>query len=366
METITPRLTLLLTLTLTLTLIFIASNRYESFISYMRCPEKKVSGLVKEIFDKNSVTKNTTDNWDLYIPCGYNGVEREIATIATYNNKQKIFGIDGCDKIVSKNSLWTLLDQEYGREQASKIMPETYVLSNATDMKEFEKNYDASNIYIMKKNIQRKKGIELTSDYYKIINAKYEKYRIVQEFKESYLVNNRKFNLRYYLLIVCRDNHTYVYLHKYNKILYTSKTVADSKDNRMDFASNITNSYDVPNNIYQSHPYNLTELCKLVSADKLDNDINDLFKLFSRAIVLPLNNIVSIKDNSKFQLFGIDIIVARDMKPYILEINKGPDMKPKDDRDKKMKLKVLNDMFSKMEIIDPEDDYNLFEEIYTI
>ena len=54
------------------------------------------------------------------------------------------------------------------------------------------------------------------------------------------------------------------------------------------------------------------------------------------------------------------------MKPYILEINKGPDMKPKDDRDKKMKLKVLNDMFSKMEIIDPEDDYNLFEEIYTI
>jgi hypothetical protein len=351
-----------------LIIIAVISSRYEAFLSYTRCAEKPVSGLVKEIFDKHAITKNT-DEWDLYIPCGYNGVERELETVATYDNKQKIFGINGCDKIVSKNSLWTLLAQEYGRNQASEIMPETYVLSDAADMTVFEKKFDANNIYIMKKNIQRKKGIELTNDYYTIINAKYNKYRIVQEFKESYLINNRKFNLRYYLLIVCRDNHTFVYLHKYNKILYTQKTVNGA--DRLDFASNITNSYDVPDNIYQSHPYNLKEFRNMVpDATELEPRIQELFKLFSRAIVLPLNNVVSVKDNNKFQLFGIDIMVDRNMKPYILEINKGPDMKPKDARDKKMKLKVLNDMFSKMEIIEieneNENDYNLFEEVYMI
>ena len=35
-----------------------------------------------------------------------------------------VFGINGCDHIVSKNYLWFLL-KEYGRSQAGKLMPMT-------------------------------------------------------------------------------------------------------------------------------------------------------------------------------------------------------------------------------------------------
>jgi hypothetical protein len=345
-----------------LLIIFLYKER-ENFLSYKKCPEKKVTGLMKEILEKNNAKKDDSE-WDLFIPCGYNKVENELKTLTVFNNKQKIFGIDGCDNIVSKNNLWTILETEYGRERASKIMPESFVLDNTNDMDLFAKKYDKSKIYILKKNIQRKKGLELTRDYYKIINAKYEKYKVVQKFTESYLVNNRKFNLRYYVLIVCKKGHTYVYLHQYNKILYTSKKV---NENSMDFASNITNSYEVPNNIYDTHPYNLIELCKLVkNADVLNSKITNMFKLFSRAIVLPLGGVISIKDNERFQLFGIDVLVDHELNPYILEVNKGPDMKPKDARDKKMKMKVLNDIFSKLELIDSEDQHNMFDEIYNI
>ena len=85
----------------------------------------------------------------------------------------------------------------------------------------------------------------------------------------------------------------------------------------------------------------------------------------SRAIVLPLNNVISIKKNQKFQLFGIDLIIDKNKKPFILEINKGPDMKPKDDRDKAMKTKILNDLFSKIEVIN-NDSFNLFDKIYSV
>jgi hypothetical protein len=344
-------------------ILFLYKER-EEFLSYKKCPEKKVTGLMKEILDKNNATQDDSE-WDLFIPCGYNKVESELKTINVFNNKQKIFGIDGCDKIVSKNNLWTILATEYGRNKASEIMPESYVLDNRNDMGEFAKKYKKNTIYILKKNVQRKKGIELTKDYYKILNAKYEKFKVVQEFKESFLINNRKFNIRYYVLIVCNNDNTNVYLHQYNKILYTNKKI--NSNDEMDFASNITNSYDVPPTIYDTHPYNLNELCKLVeNADVLNDKINNMFKLFSRAIVLPLGGVITIKDNDRFQLFGIDVIIDENMKPYILEVNKGPDMKPKGSRDKKMKTKVLNDVFSKLELMDDDDEHNLFDEVYSL
>jgi hypothetical protein len=39
-----------------------------------------------------------------------------------------------------------------------------------------------------------------------------------------------------------------------------------------------------------------------------------------------------------------------------MEINKGPDLEAKDERDKKVKIKVQNDIFA---IIDPIDNENI-------
>ena len=47
---------------------------------------------------------------------------------------------------------------------------------------------------------------------------------------------------------------------------------------------------------------------------------------------LSLCNLKNIKLNTKFQLFGIDVIFdKKKLNPLVLEINKGPDMVPKDD-----------------------------------
>ena len=45
-----------------------------------------------------------------------------------------IFGISDCDKIVSKNSIWNLIEQRYGRNIGKSLMPETFVYSNKNDM----------------------------------------------------------------------------------------------------------------------------------------------------------------------------------------------------------------------------------------
>ena len=66
-----------------------------------------------------------------------------------------------------------------------------------------------------------------------------------------------------------------------------------------------------------------------------------------------------------YQLFGVDILIDKKFKPYILEINKGPDMKAKDGNDTELKRKVIFDTFEKMGIVKSKNNnyVNLYVKI---
>jgi len=361
--TLTVKITFIIFL-IFITILFIYTQVNESFVSYKRCDSKPLKGITKEIFDTNNITKSRDDDWEIYIPCGYNGIERELKELDELNEKQSIYGIDGCDKIVAKNGLWKIILTEYGFKKASEIMPTTYLLDDPKHMEEFESQFNKDNIYILKRNVQRKKGIKISNDLYEITNSKYDNFKLVQDMKESYLINDRKFNIRLYMLIVSNGNSTKVYLHKLNKLLYASQKV--NLSNKLDFNSNITNSYIASKDIYNSHPFNIKELEKITNDNNITNHVKEKMFLLSRAIVLPLNKLDKLKKTLKFQLFGVDAIYDKNGDIFILEINKGPDMNPKDERDKKMKKKVISDTFQKIEMInDNANEFNLYEEIYS-
>jgi len=73
---------------------------------YYRCNNKMLGTILKDIFDTNNITQSN-DDWNIYIPCGYNNIEEELNQISINNkNKNKyIFGVNGCDTIVSKNKI---------------------------------------------------------------------------------------------------------------------------------------------------------------------------------------------------------------------------------------------------------------------
>ena len=73
----------------------------------------------------------------------------------------------------------------------------------------------------------------------------------------------------------------------------------------------------------------------------------------------------NIKNTTCFQLFGADVIFDTNLHPYLLEFNKGPDMSPRDDIDRKMKTKVQIDMFSKIGMLqNNNDETNSFFPLY--
>ena len=187
---------------------------------------KKIGGILNNIFTDNNISKTYNEDWDVYIPCGYNMVEQELTKIIPQNSNQLIFGVSGCDKIVSKNGLWILLENKFGRKMASTIMPETYVLSNPKHLQIFKNNFNSKNLYILKKNIQRKKGLKLTKNLEEILNSHKEGFKIVQEYKNNtFLIDNTKMNLRVYVLIICQYGNIKIYVHRQGKCLYAGKNI---------------------------------------------------------------------------------------------------------------------------------------------
>ena len=339
---------------------------------YYRCNNKLLGTILKDVFDNNNIT-HSNDDWTIYIPCGYNNVEEELKKISIIdkdnkNNKNKyIFGVNGCDTIVSKNKIWESLVKCYGRKEASKLMPESYVLEDPNEMEVFRKNFNPSSneIYILKKNVQRKEGLKLTKDYFEILEAKNDNYRVVQKYMiDLYLINQRKVNLRVYLLIIIKNNKKYFYLSKIGKCIYTNKKY---NDNNLDFESNIT-SYNLDMTVYNNNPRYFNELIKYINdkgddGEKLFQNIDILIKKISYCLSKNLYQSNNIKGSITFQLFGIDIIFDKDLNPYLLEMNKGPDMTPRDDIDKTMKINVQKDMFKTVGVLE-DDNNNSFYLIY--
>ena len=352
-------------------------NRYENFnnennyLTYYRCKDKMLGKIMKDIFDNNNIIQ-TNDNWNIYVPCGYNNVENELKTIEIKDDisNKYIFGLNGCDTIVSKNKIWECLVKCFGRKRASELMPESYVLDDPNEILEFRRNFNPNenSIYILKKNIQRKEGLKLTRDFTEILNGSNDDYRVAQKYiTDLYLINDRKINLRIYLLIIIKENIVYFYLSNIGKCIYTNKKY---NDNDLDFESNIT-SYHLDMSVYNTNPRDFEQLKQFI--DTKNNKKGDGNELFNKIEILMKEVSICLSKNfyqSKnifgsitFQLFGADVIFDSNLHPYLLEFNKGPDMSPRDKLDENMKNIVQTDMFKTVGII-PDNNDNSFFLIY--
>jgi len=324
--------------------------------------------LEKRKFD----VKNT-----LILPCGYTYLEAEMEKMKTTPLSQsgQIFGIDGCDTLVSKNLLWQILKDNYSEKVIRQWIPKTYLFSNPSDIRELidickypEKHPFPSPIIIFKKNIQRKEGLLLTKSPEEILyviennHGQTDGYVVAQEFVPNSLrVYGHKLNMRIYILAVrfAHTSETRFYLHSHVKCIYAN--IASNGVDDMRLESNITSLNLNKDYIYNKRkfPIDKVELAKYLKKKTMYKYETDLWIPLVNAMrqtILPFRTLLG-KNNyysktTRFQLFGGDIIFREDispsrhsntLKPLLLEFNKGPDMSFSNDQEKALKKKVLQD-----------------------
>lgn len=343
----------------------------------------------KVLNDTKMINVNDTENADIIFPCGYNNIDDEIKSLpnvyykANQNGSSqstRVFIIDGADEITAKNYLWKNILNHHGLRKAMSLSPNTYLLTGPRkdiDIARLEREHTPGKMYIMKKNIQRQTGLEITDDI-DMIKKNPEGYVLAQELLEdSYLVNGRKINLRVYIIVVCYKNNTDVYVFNDGFMYYTKDNFikgAKDKDNH------ITTGY-VDRDVYDKNPLTHTDFKKYLDMPEgskyhPSNDNRKLYPnesdirnqgftisdvVFKRIDILLAEIFISFKgnicrktddngepvpiyDDYSVQIFGADVAINDQLQPQIIEINKGPDLSPKDDRDGNVKRKMVNDV----------------------
>ncbi len=344
----------------------------------------QLNETVSDVLDKNANYTFNHNESDFVLPCGYDYIDKEINDIPiSDNNVRRVFIIQGADEITAKNYLWKNIVDYHGIEYAKRISPNTYLLTDQDkkeEIKRLEKEYSPGKKFILKKNIQRQTGLKITNDITEIKNN-IDKYVIAQELLEdSYLVNNRKINLRVYIVVICHKTKTDVYIFNDGFMYYTQQEfIIDPKN--IDSINHITTGY-VDRDVYIKNPLTHTDFKKYLDSDsgtkyhknsstvrKLNkfelflkhqglcisqfvfDDIKKLIKnvfLSLKGHICRKNDVfnkkVHIYDDYSVQIFGADIAINEKLQAQIIEINKGPDLSPKDERDGSIKKKLMNDV----------------------
>tara|TARA_B110000971_G_C19943892_1_gene470081 strand:+ start:117 stop:1196 length:1080 start_codon:yes stop_codon:yes gene_type:complete len=326
--------------------LIVAPPYNDKIINYTRC-SNKLDNITKEIFNKNKINRvNFSDNWKLFIPCTYTSAEKELIKLKKLSCDKIIYAITGMDNLIRKNSLWFYFEKKYGRHISKKYLPNTYILKDKNHMRIFENNYRSDNMYILKKNIQRKKGLKLTYDLNEILLAKNKKYVVVQDYiRDIYLINNRKVNLRAYLLVTCHKGVTKFYFSQLGKCIYANK---DYKEKSNHIESHIT-SLNLNLDIYKKNPLTFLELKKFIGSRKYNILFKKMLDIISK-IKEVFSGIIcknsKFDNNLSFQLFGLDFIFNKQFVPLLLELNKGPQMIYYNKKDFEMKQELIHEVLN--------------------
>lgn len=303
---------------------------------------------------KNILEENKKFNKNIYIPCTYNGIDIEY-NYFPYDTNGIYFLIDGINKMVSKDLLYKLVKTQYGENKTLSLMPKSWIISE--DKNKFINEFDPNNIYILKKNIQQQKGLYITNNIDDIIkefnnykNKKKYPYIIVQELlQDPYLINERKINMRIYVLVTKIKDNFNVYVYNDGFMYYTSNKF---KYNSLDPKDNITTGY-IDRQVYEENPLTHQDFRKYLinkhdnnTSDLVFNNINNLIKDIFIVFKNNIGNNKKLYNNLKFQLFGADVAIDNKYGAKLMEINKGPDLATKDKRDSEIKHNLVRNIFN--------------------
>ncbi len=324
-------------------------------------------------------SENSVENSCLMIPCTYDVINEELNKLNEkglkknkYGDGLRIFMINNTDLMASKIGLWYYLKSKYGEEIASTMIPYTWDLNNESDMQRFKKSYDSKKLYITKNNKQRQEGIKIHNNLDSILNAKNE-YLLVQELLQNpYTISKRKINLRIYVLMI-KDSKGNIRVRVYkNGFMYYTPEFFEPNDPK--FEKNITTGY-IDRQVYIDNPLTHDDFRKYLDDRNRDltsvenylvNELGirlseyvfmQIYLLISRLFEAYEDKLGTSNDGVNFQLYGVDIAIDDNLKPMIMEVNKGPDLSAKDERDKDLKFNLSKDILKSVGLV-PYDNTN--------
>ncbi|XP_038578977.1 probable tubulin polyglutamylase TTLL9 isoform X2 [Micropterus salmoides] len=255
------------------------------------------------------------------------------------------------------------LERDVGRMEASKceFFPCTFALPSEYHLfvEEFKRNPGST--WIMKPVAKSQgKGIFLFRKLKDIMDWKKDGTRseeqkdatqvesyVAQRYIENpYLINGRKFDLRVYVLVTSYvPLKAWLYRDGFARFSSTRFSLS-SIDDRYMHLTNVAVQKTAPDyDPEKGCKWQIQQLRRYLTAKHGREMVEILFKEMDNIFVRSLQSVqkVIINDKHCFELYGYDILLDQNLKPWLIEVNASPSHSPSSREDYEMKCRLLED-----------------------
>ena len=261
-----------------------------------------------------------------------------------------------------------------------KYMPETYVLPKDKEIFTLQiQNYELNknNIWLLKPVASsRGRGIRILTNF----NDIPEKTIITHYISNPHLINRKKYDLRFYVLItgytplkiyLFEDGLTRFCSEEYNldesklNDKYIHLTNYSINKNNENFEKNDDTEKE------EGNKWSILAFKKYLKEKKID--FNKLWKKIKDIIIktilsitdegIPIIKLFNLSSVNLFEIYGFDILLDSFLNPWLMEVNLNPSLNCDSELDLKIKSKVLTDIFNIIGIIPFSHDgkFNIME-----
>ena len=341
-------------------------------------------------FKKKPINSNII--WHLYSTFNMQQVIREIHQNQHYNHFPYTFALGRKDYMYKHYKKFrNQFKEDYN------FVPETFILpEDGNDFLEKYKNiipnltYSKIKFIVKPVGSSRGRGIRILSDksefkhlLKKSLIRHGKNYLISRYISKPHLINNKKYDLRVYVLI----SSLYplkIYIYKEGLVRFATEDY--TKGNYDNVFIHLTNysinkqnisRYNINNNNnnenYQNYSkWSFSEYKNYFEQNNLIDIYNNIMTkvkdIVVKTIISSIDDITAdiafSKKNSLFELYGFDILVDKKFNTWLMEVNVGPSMKCGSQLDKMIKTNLVSDIFNIIGI--KFYDHHFKDDIYTL
>ncbi|XP_046753911.1 tubulin monoglutamylase TTLL4-like [Diprion similis] len=277
---------------------------------------------------------------------------------------QKLNCFPGSHSLGCKDQLWrnfSRLRRVFGKEEFGFI-PETFVLPRDIGrLKEAWKRNLGERWIVKPPSSGRGQGIRVIDQWWEV--PKWHLVVVQRYLTRPKLINGRKFDLRVYVLATSIDPLR-VYVYSEGLVRFASVKYVDNSKNLNDRFMHLTNTsinkyspnYVVNGNANScyGHKWSFSTLWDFLARDNVDvkalwGDIKDI--VVKTLIVGEASMCAKIRENvvstyACYELYGFDVILDEDYKPWLLEVNTLPSLHTDSSLDVAVKAPLIRNVLN--------------------
>ncbi|XP_077370786.1 putative tubulin polyglutamylase TTLL9 [Festucalex cinctus] len=173
-----------------------------------------------------------------------------------------------------------------------------------------------------------------------------ESYVVQRYIENPYLLGGRKFDLRVYVMVTSYfPLKAWLYREGFARLSSTRFTL-NSIDDKYVHLTNVSVQKTAPDyDPEKGCKWEIQKLRRYLTAKHGRQVVETLFKEMDNIFISSLQSVQKIIINDKhcFELYGYDIMLDENLKPWLIEVNASPSLTPSNQEDYEMKYRLLND-----------------------